>query len=149
MSSIDRLLEIMAQLRDPDKGCPWDQQQTFRSIVPHTVEEAYEVADVIERDALDELADELGDLLFQIVFYAQIAKEEGRFEFADVVNRICEKLERRHPHVFSDAIINDADEQSRHWDMLKAKERKNHAGTQALSILDGIAHNLPAQRNRF
>lgn len=142
---MQRLLDIMQQLRDPAGGCPWDLQQTYRTIVPHTIEEAYEVADAIERDDYAELQDELGDLLFQVVFYAQLAKEEERFGFADVVQSICDKLERRHPHVFGDRQVADADEQTRHWEQLKADERRAKA-EQSLphSVLDGIAHTLPA-----
>jgi MazG family protein len=140
---IQRLLDIMAQLRNPDGGCPWDLAQTYRSIVPHTIEEAYEVADAIERDDYLDLQDELGDLLFQVVFYAQLAKEEQRFGFDDIVQSICDKLERRHPHVFADRQVTDVDEQSRHWEQLKADERKARAKTEH-SELDGIAHTLPA-----
>src|SRR5688572_18273995 len=100
--SIDRLLAIMSRLRDPRSGCPWDVQQTFRSIAPYTIEEAYEVADAIERADLAGLRDELGDLLFQVVFHSQMAKEQGEFNFDDVVDAICDKMERRHPHVFGD-----------------------------------------------
>lgn len=142
---IQRLIEIMQQLRNPDGGCPWDLQQTYRTIVPHTLEEAYEVADAIERDDYIELQDELGDLLFQVIFYAQLAKEENRFEFADIVQSICDKLERRHPHVFGDKQVTDAAEQTQHWEQLKANERKAKAAeTRPHSVLDGIAHTLPA-----
>src|SRR5687767_5301623 len=105
MSGIQRLLDIMAQLRNPQGGCPWDLQQTFKTIAPYTVEEAYEAADAIERDDLPSLRDELGDLLFQVVFHSQLAKEQGAFNFDDVANAICYKMERRHPHVFGDASI--------------------------------------------
>ena len=101
MSEIDQLLKIMARLRDPQTGCPWDKAQSFGSIVPYTIEEAYEVADAIERGAMEDLREELGDLLFQVVFYAQIAHEAGLFEFTDIVKTIIDKLVRRHPHVFS------------------------------------------------
>lgn len=142
---IQRLLDIMQQLRNPDGGCPWDLQQTYRSIVPHTIEEAYEVADAIEREDYAELRDELGDLLFQIVFYAQLGREENRFEFTDVVQSICDKMERRHPHVFGNAQVTDADEQTRHWEQLKADERKTKTEQSTPhSALDGIAHTLPA-----
>ena len=142
---IQRLLDIMRQLRNPDGGCPWDQQQTWRTIVPHTIEEAYEVADAIEREDYAELQDELGDLLFQVVFYAQLAREEKRFEFADIVQSICDKLERRHPHVFGDRQVTDAEEQTRHWEQLKADERRAKAEAAAPhSALDGVAHTLPA-----
>ena len=141
---IQRLLEIMQQLRAPQGGCPWDLAQTYQTIVPHTLEEAYEVADAIERRAYDELQDELGDLLFQVVFYAQLASEEGRFGFSDIVTSICDKLERRHPHVFGDKQVSDAEEQTRHWEQLKADERKARAAQNPHSALDGIAHTLPA-----
>ncbi|MDH5447105.1 MAG: nucleoside triphosphate pyrophosphohydrolase [Gammaproteobacteria bacterium] len=140
---IQRLINIMAQLRNPDGGCPWDLEQTYKTIVPHTIEEAYEVADAIERESYQELKDELGDLLFQVVFYAQLAGEEKRFGFDDIVAGVCDKLERRHPHVFGDKQVADADEQTRHWEQLKADERKASAGQQAHSVLDGIAHTLP------
>ena len=144
-SDIQRLLDIMAQLRNPEGGCPWDLEQTYRTIVPHTIEEAYEVADAIERDDYAELQDELGDLLFQVVFYAQLAKEEKRFGFDDIVQSICDKLERRHPHVFADKQVADSDEQTRHWEQLKADERKAKAEqSRPHSVLDGIAHTLPA-----
>ncbi len=121
--AIDRLLAIMARLRDPERGCPWDLQQDFRSIAPHTLEEAYEVADAIERDDLPSLRDELGDLLFQVVFHARLAGEQGAFEFDDVVDAICDKLTRRHPHVFGDAVVANAAEQTRAWDNIKREER--------------------------
>ena len=105
--TIDTLLAIMQRLRDPQQGCPWDQKQYWQSIVPHTIEEAYEVADAIDRGAWDELKGELGDLLFQVVFYAQLGKEQGLFDFADIVDTVSEKLIRRHPHVFSDADLGD------------------------------------------
>jgi len=121
--AIDRLLSIMARLRDPERGCPWDLQQDFRSIAPHTIEEAYEVADAIDRDDLYALRDELGDLLFQVAFHARLAGEQGAFKFDDVVNAICDKLTRRHPHVFGDAVVADAGEQSRVWERMKREER--------------------------
>jgi len=135
--AIDRLLAIMARLRDPAGGCPWDLQQDFRSIAPHTLEEAYEVADAIERADLDALRDELGDLLFQVVFHAQLASERGAFGFDDVVEAICDKLTRRHPHVFGDAVIADADEQSRIWERLKSEERV------ARGLNDGALADIP------
>ena len=121
--AIDRLLAIMARLRDPERGCPWDLQQDFRSIAPHTLEEAYEVADAIERKDLPALRDELGDLLFQVVFHARLAGEQGAFAFDDVVDAICDKLTRRHPHVFGDAIVADAAAQTRAWENIKREER--------------------------
>ena len=106
--AIEKLLAIMDQLRDPERGCPWDLQQDFASIAPHTIEEAYEVADAIERADLASLRDELGDLLFQVAFHARLAGERGAFGFDDVVEAICDKLTRRHPHVFGDAVVADA-----------------------------------------
>jgi ATP diphosphatase len=144
MRSIDRLLSIMQRLRDPDKGCPWDRAQSYKTIVPHTLEEAYEVADAIEREDYVELRDELGDLLFQVVFYAQLAMEEGRFDFEQVATAIADKLERRHPHVFADKQFADAEEQTRHWEALKQQERAEKAAQTRQSILDGIARTLPA-----
>jgi ATP diphosphatase len=138
--SIDRLLTIMRRLRDPEGGCPWDLEQTFRTIAPYTLEEAYEVADAIERDDMDELRDELGDLLFQVVFHAQMASELGHFDFAAVVAAICDKMERRHPHVFGDATVSSAAEQTVAWEALKRQER---AGKEQ-SVLDGIPLGLPA-----
>ena len=139
---IDRLLAIMARLRDPERGCPWDVQQDFRSIAPHTLEEAYEVADAIERSDLEALRDELGDLLFQVVFHAELARERGAFAFDDVVEAICDKLTRRHPHVFGDAVVANADEQSRVWERLKSAERA--AKGQGDGALADIPVALPA-----
>ena len=144
MANIERLLSIMQRLRDPQTGCPWDRAQTYQTIVPHTLEEAYEVADAIEREDYAELRDELGDLLFQVVFYAQLAKEEGRFDFDQVANAIADKLERRHPHVFADKRFADAEEQTRHWEELKTQERAQKSTHTRQSILDGIARSLPA-----
>ena len=103
MNQIDRLLTIMQRLRDPENGCPWDKEQTFATIAPYTLEETYEVLDAIAREDFDDLRGELGDLLFQVVFYAQMAQEEGRFDFNDICAAISDKLERRHPHVFADS----------------------------------------------
>ena len=139
--NINRLLTIMSRLRDPQGGCPWDLKQHYASIVPYTLEEAYEVADAIAREDFDELKDELGDLLFQVVFYAQIAKEEGRFEFEDCVAAICDKLERRHPHVFGDSRAEDADTVLKNWEALKSTERKD-VGQH--SVLDNIPQAMPA-----
>jgi MazG family protein len=140
--AIDRLLEIMVRLRDPVAGCPWDLQQDFQSIAPHTLEEAYEVADAIERGDLQALRDELGDLLFQVAFHAQLASEHGAFAFDDVVVAICDKLMRRHPHVFNAVPVADAAEQSRLWETLKAGERR--ALGQGTGALAGIPLALPA-----
>jgi MazG family protein len=140
MSSISRLLEIMARLRDPQRGCPWDLEQSFRTIAPYTIEEAYEVADAIERNDSAALRDELGDLLFQVVFHAQMASEQGAFAFDDVVAAICGKLERRHPHVFGDARIDSAAAQTVAWEEQKRLERER-AGA---SVLDDVPLALPA-----
>ena len=136
------LLAIMARLRDPDGGCPWDLQQTFATIAPYTIEEAYEVADAIERGDLDELRGELGDLLLQVVFHARMAEEQGAFAFADVVASINDKMVRRHPHVFGDAEVGDADAQTASWEAIKRAEREL-AGHEDASVLAGIARGLP------
>ena len=144
----DRLVAIMARLRDPKDGCPWDVEQTFATIVPHTVEEAYEVADAVDRGDLPGLKDELGDLLFQVVFHARMAEEAGHFSVADVIEAINTKMVRRHPHVFADAKIADAAAQTRAWEDHKAREREDTgrggAGAVAPSALDGVAVGLPA-----
>lgn len=140
--AIERLLEIMRRLRDPAAGCPWDLEQDFRSIAPHTIEEAYEVADAIECSDMAALRDELGDLLFQVVFHAQLASESSTFGFDDVVDAICDKLTRRHPHVFGGTPVADAAEQSRVWETLKAEERRTLG--QGEGALDGIPSALPA-----
>ena len=138
--AIDRLLNLMATLRDPQRGCPWDVKQTFRSIAPYTIEEAYEVADAIERDDLNDLRGELGDLLFQVVFHSQMAKEQGAFTFDDVVNAICDKMERRHPHVFGDARIETAEAQTVAWEEHKRRER----AASRMGVLDDVPVGLPA-----
>ncbi|WP_017443588.1 nucleoside triphosphate pyrophosphohydrolase [Gayadomonas joobiniege] len=140
---LDDLIKIMQSLRDPDSGCPWDLKQTYQSIVPYTLEEAYEVADAIERASYSELKGELGDLLFQVIFYCQLATEEGRFGFSDVVDTVCEKLVRRHPHVFGDQILADEAQIKANWEAEKAKERQARAQT-ATSVLDDIPTRLPA-----
>jgi ATP diphosphatase len=143
---MQRLLEIMARLRDPIEGCPWDREQTFATIAPHTIEEAYEVADAIRRGDWNELRDELGDLLFQVVFYAQLAREEGIFDFQGVVEAITEKMLRRHPHVFGEAQVADVAEQRRAWERHKAQEREERGRAEESfpSRLDGVAEALPA-----
>ncbi len=138
------LLDIMARLRNPQTGCPWDCKQTFATIAPYTIEEAYEVADAIERGDMAELREELGDLLFQVVFYAQMAREAGEFEFDDVVCAICDKMRRRHPHVFGDMEVGSAEEQRLHWERHKSAERWSKAGEAPPSQLDGVARALPA-----
>lgn len=137
---ISNLLEIMVALRDPESGCPWDQGQTFTTIGSYTLEEAYEVVDAIARDDLDNLRDELGDLLLQVVYHARMAEEVGAFAFGDVVTAICTKMIRRHPHVFGDERVADAKAQTRAWETLKAKERSEPLG----SVLDGVPVALPA-----
>ncbi|MCF5167068.1 nucleoside triphosphate pyrophosphohydrolase [Pseudomonas congelans] len=153
MYTVQDLLNLMARLRDSQFGCPWDLKQTYASIVPHTLEEAYEVADAIEQGDLDHLKGELGDLLFQVVFYAQLAREEGRFEFDDVIDGITRKLLRRHPHVFPTGELYApaetprlTDEQvNRRWDEIKAEERAEKAGApEQLSLLDDVPRALPA-----
>lgn len=139
---IARLLAIMARLRDPDEGCPWDLEQDFSTIAPYTVEEAYEVADAIDRGDLPALKDELGDLLLQVVFHAQMAQEQGAFAFDDVVDAICDKMVRRHPHVFGDASFADAEAQTVNWEAIKAEERKA-AGEEDTSALAGVSRGLP------
>ena len=146
MSDMKRLLEIMAALRDPEGGCPWDREQSFATLVPHTLEEAYEVAETIERGDFAELKSELGDLLFQVVFYAQLARERELFEFDDVVRGIEEKLVRRHPHVFGEEQVADAAAQTEAWERHKAAERAAKAAREArvVSVLDGVSTALPA-----
>ena len=135
MSSLGRLVAIMRRLRDPDCGCEWDRQQTFATIAPYTIEEAYEVADAIDRSDMDDLEDELGDLQLQVVFHAQMAEELGHFTLDDVIGRICDKLERRHPHIFGDSGETPG------WDAIKAVERQEKHQD---SALDGVATALPA-----
>jgi MazG family protein len=139
--AIEPLLAIMRALRDPASGCPWDLEQSFANIAPYTLEEAYEVADAIARGATDDLKDELGDLLFQVVFHAEIARSEGLFDFSDVARAICDKMIRRHPHVFGNATRSDSAAQTLAWEEDKRRERAQ--GEQA-SVLDGIAAALPA-----
>jgi ATP diphosphatase len=140
--AMQRLLEIMARLRDPATGCPWDLEQTWASIAPHTIEEAYELADAIDRSDVDSVRDELGDLLFQVVFQARIAEERALFRFDDVVDAISDKLERRHPHVFSGASIGSAAEQTLAWERHKAAERAERGD--GGGALDGVALGLPS-----
>lgn len=142
-SAMERLLAIMTRLRDPVAGCPWDKEQTYATIVPYTIEEAYEVADAIERSDYDALKGELGDLLFQVVYYCQFAREEGRFEFEDVANAIADKLIRRHPHVFGEEQGMSIPELHVRWEQFKAEERAQKAG-QDISVLDDVPQALPA-----
>lgn len=153
MSKIERLLEIMAKLRDPESGCPWDREQSFSTIAPYTIEEAYEVADAIEASDMEALRDELGDLLFQVVFHARLASEAGHFDFDDVVETISEKMLRRHPHVFGDAKIASSAAQTKAWEKHKAAERqaratkpgrKRRGEGRSHGLLDGIPQAFPA-----
>ena len=139
---MERLREIMRRLRDPQNGCPWDIEQDFSTIAPYTIEEAYEVADAIEREAWGELKGELGDLLFQSVFHAQMAEERGLFSFEDVADTMSDKMVARHPHVFGDETRDkSADQQTRDWETIKAAER---AAKAQAGVLDGVAVGLPA-----
>ena len=140
-AELRRLLDIMAALRDPEQGCPWDKEQSFATIAPYTIEEAYEVADAIARRDFTGLPDELGDLLFQVVYHARMAEEAGQFDFAQVAKVIADKMVRRHPHVFGDAAARDAAEQSAAWEAQKTQERaaRDEAGT-----LTGVPVGLPA-----
>jgi nucleoside triphosphate diphosphatase len=145
-SPIERLLEIMVQLRDPDKGCPWDREQTFATVAPYTIEEAYEVAETIADGDMPELQNELGDLLFQVIFYTQMANEEKLFDFNDVVTSISDKMINRHPHVFGEMSVEDADAQNVAWETTKAAEReaKARAKNREPSVLDDVTAGFPA-----
>lgn len=143
MSEIDKLLELMKQLRNPVDGCPWDREQTFGTIAPYTIEEAYEVADAIAREDLAELRGELGDLLFQVVFHSRMAEEQGAFDFDDVVSTICEKMWRRHPHVFGNDEERQRGAVDGSWERIKARERASE-NLPTASALDGVAVALPA-----
>ena len=153
MYTLQDLLHLMARLRDPEFGCPWDVKQNYATIVPHTLEEAYEVADAIERGDFDDLRGELGDLLFQVVYYSQLAREEGRFEFDGVVDGITRKLIRRHPHVFPTGDLYapletprlSEDQVKQRWEEIKAQERAAKASVpEQLSLLDDVPNVLPA-----
>jgi MazG family protein len=140
---LSRLVEIMAALRNPEGGCPWDLEQDFSTIRHFTIEEAYEVADAIEREDYEELRDELGDLILQPVYHAQMASERGLFDIGDVIESITTKLIRRHPHVFGDEAASGASGAKRHWEAMKAAERTDKAAVRQ-SLLDDVPHNLPA-----
>lgn len=154
MSQIETLLKLMACLRDQDHGCPWDQKQNYKTVAPYTLEEAYEVLDAIEREDFVHLKEELGDLLFQIVFYAQMAQEEGRFQFEDIVDGIVKKMLRRHPHVFPDADMARFGEPtsmtekqiSEQWQAIKAQEKESQNQNEAVpqSVLSDVPVSLPA-----
>ena len=143
VTPIKRLIDIMIALRDPEHGCPWDREQDFESIAPYTIEEAYEVADAISRGDMGDLRDELGDLLFQVVFHAHMASEQGAFDFDDVANAISDKLERRHPHVFGSDKIGSVEEQSRAWEKHKRDEREADGRGRAQSVLDTVHEGRP------
>lgn len=136
----------MQSLRDPSSGCPWDLEQTFQSLVPYTLEEAYEVVDAIERNNMEDIKSELGDLLFQIVFYCQLGNEQGSFDIEDVAQSICDKLIRRHPHVFADKKITNAEQQTREWEKIKQQEREEKAAiaNKYSSHLDDVSRTLPS-----
>ena len=144
--SFDRLIAVMAKLRDPSGGCPWDLEQTFGTIAPYTIEEAYEVADAIDRGNMTDLKSELGDLLLQVVFHARMAEENGDFDVEQVADTIADKMIRRHPHVFADELIDTADAQTLAWEDQKARERETRAANEGRepSVLDDIAIGLPA-----
>ena len=142
---ITRLLDIMAALRDPETGCPWDREQDFATIAPYTIEEAYEVVDAIQQGDMPALCEELGDLLFQVVFYTQMSREAGGFTFDDVVSEISEKMIRRHPHVFADSTgVTSAEAQTRNWESIKAVERSDKSATATSSVLDNLPRGFPA-----
>jgi len=143
LPQMQALLEMMAKLRSPEGGCPWDLEQNFATIAPYTIEEAYEVADAITRGDMQDLRDELGDLLLQVVFHSQMAKEEGLFDFEQVARSIHEKMIRRHPHVFGDAHIATAEAQTENWEVIKEAERKGKATTPQ-SVLADVPAALPA-----
>ena len=144
--TLDDLIEIMARLRHPEAGCPWDMEQDFKSIASYTIEEAYEVADAIARRDMDSLKDELGDLLFQVVYHARIAEEDGLFAFADVVDAISAKMIRRHPHVFGDAVVEDSEAQTASWEAIKETERQAKGAGDLPSVLDHVPTALPAMK---
>lgn len=146
-SATERLLEVMARLRDPDGGCPWDIEQSFETIAPYTIEEAYEVADAIARDDMQDLKEELGDLLFQVIYHSQMAAErsdDGRFTYEEVASGIAEKMVRRHPHVFGDSSVENAEAQTQAWEDVKAEERRLKSKDEPESLLDNIPLALPA-----
>lgn len=146
MTAMSRLLDVMEKLRDPDSGCPWDVAQNFATIAPYSIEEAYEVAEAIALEDWSALEDELGDLLFQIVFHAQMAREAGLFDFEAVAHGVAEKMVRRHPHVFGDGSVVDAEAQTQAWEAQKSQERaaKAEAEGRTASVLDGVTTALPA-----
>ncbi len=141
---VARLKALMSQLRDPNTGCPWDIEQSFATIAPYTIEEAYEVSDAIERQDMDALREELGDLMFQVIFHAQMAQEKGIFDFDTICDDLTRKMVRRHPHVFSGGDNRTAEQQTRAWEDIKAEERGAKSLSSDNSVLDGVALSLPA-----
>jgi len=141
-TGLEKLVDVMTQLRDPESGCPWDLKQTYKTIIPYTIEETYEVVDAIERHDMDDLKGELGDLLFQVVFYCQLAKEEGHFAIDQVIESVCDKLITRHPHVFSDETYETEQALNLAWENTKHQERKKNKNQ--TSLLDDIPESLPA-----
>ena len=148
MSSIDDLLAVMKSLRDPQSGCPWDRAQDMLSIAPYTIEEAYEVVEAIETGSPDEVMDELGDLLFHIIFYAEMASEKGQFDFDEICRHASNKLVRRHPHVFADEAAKDADAVAEDWEKMKAREKRESASADEVGpgLLDDISQAIPAMK---
>lgn len=142
LPQVNRLLDIMAALRNPDGGCPWDLKQTMESLIPYTIEEAYEVAAAITDGDMHDIRDELGDLMFQVVFYAQLAKEQGDFDFDGIAEAVADKLVRRHPHVFADGSVTDSEDVKRQWEQIKKQERANKATDS--SVFADVPTNLPA-----
>jgi MazG family protein len=143
-NAIQDLINLMRRLRDPETGCPWDNEQTFETIAPYTIEEAYEVADAISRQNTNDLKEELGDLFLQVVFHSQIAQDEGLFDLNDVARGIVDKMVRRHPHVFDEVTFTDKEAQTTNWESLKEEERNRKSQSQKTSALDGVAVTLPA-----
>ncbi|MDD1612210.1 MAG: nucleoside triphosphate pyrophosphohydrolase [Methylococcaceae bacterium] len=145
LKNTQNLLDIMARLRHPEQGCPWDLRQDFATLIPYLIEEAYEVVDAIERNDMDDLRSELGDLLLQVVFHSQLANERGLFNFEQVAESICDKLIRRHPHVFSDVVFETDAERQQAWEQAKADERQaKETSAKPVSVLAGVAGSLPA-----
>ena len=143
--ALNRLIEMMAALRSPKQGCPWDKKQTYQSLTPHTLEETHEVIDAIEQEDYQNLKDELGDLLFQVVFYSQIAREEKRFDFIDVINNLVDKMHRRHPHVFADQKFETEAQLSSHWEKIKTLEKQiNKTQPVCSSVLNNVPISMPA-----
>ena len=144
-NSLDRLIKMMEALRSPDGGCPWDKKQTYQSLTPHTLEETHEVISAIETGDTQSLKDELGDLLFQVVFYAQIAQEEEKFDLVEVIEQLIEKMHRRHPHVFGDQVFTNEEELNTHWEKIKKSEKnKSNSDNSFNSVLDNIPKSMPA-----